>query len=67
MSFATRVLHLRTVRARLTLWNVLTLGLVLVILAAVLRTIAGRNLLASVDADLRQRSARHVDFWANVP
>jgi signal transduction histidine kinase len=67
MSFATRVLHLRTVRARLTLWNVLTLGLVLVILAGVLRTITGSNLLSSVDVDLRQRSIRHVAYWANVP
>jgi len=56
----------RTVRARLTLWNVLVLTLVLVTLAGVLRTIAGRNLLAAVDEDLHRRSARHLDFWANI-
>ena len=57
----------RTVRARLTLWNVFVLALVLVVLAVVLRTIVARNLMASVETDLRARSFRHTDWWANVP
>lgn len=67
MNLGRLLLYPRSVRARLTLWNMLVLALVLVAFAAVVRTIAGRNLLASVDVDLRQRSARHLDFWANVP
>ncbi len=57
----------RTVRARLTLWNVLVLGCVLLALGGILRTIVARNLLASVDADLIARAAHHVGFWANMP
>ena len=56
----------RTVRARLTLWNVFVLALVLVTLAVALRTIVTRNLMASVEADLKARSVRHTDWWANV-
>ena len=57
----------QTLRARLTLWNTLLLALVFALLGGALRAIAARNLLATVDADLRQRSLRHIFYWANLP
>ena len=58
---------IRTVRARLMLWNMLVLALVLVALGTVLRVGVAGSFMASVDHDLAGRSAKHTFFWANVP
>jgi heavy metal sensor kinase len=57
----------RTVRARLTLWNVAVLALVLLILGGVLRVTVERNLIASVDRDITERARWHQSFWSHAP
>ena len=54
---------LQTVRARLTLWNVLTLALVLLVLGGLLRVSVERNLMDSIDKDLSGRARRSQEFW----
>jgi heavy metal sensor kinase len=58
---------LRTVRARLTLWNVGVLAIVLLVLGGSLRLSAERNMLASVDREIAGRARRHQNFWAHAP
>ncbi len=60
-------LRITSVRARLTLWNVAALALILLGLGAALRWSVQRNLIASVDGDLRLRIARHQEFWQSPP
>lgn len=55
---------LRTIRARLTLWNVLALALTLLALGGVLRLSVERSLIVAIDGDLAVRARRHQDFWA---
>jgi heavy metal sensor kinase len=59
--------RITSIRARLTLWNVAALALILLGLGAALRWSVERNLIASVDSDLRLRIARHQEFWQNPP
>ncbi len=58
---------LRTMRARLTLWNVFVLALMLLTLGGILRAVVTHNLMAAIDSDLAHRALRHKEFWANVP
>jgi signal transduction histidine kinase len=59
---------LSSVRARLTLWNVGVLALVLLLLGLVLRYAVQRNLLAAVDRDLVARSRPLLVRWvAGLP
>lgn len=57
---------LRSVRVRLTLWNVAVVALTLVVLGGAVRLSARHNLMASVDADITARARRHQAFWAHV-
>lgn len=63
LSFA----FLRTMRARLTLWNMGVLALTLLALGGVLRVIIERNLTTSVHVELAERVRRHQRYWANPP
>lgn len=56
-------MNLSSVRARLTLWNVGVLALVLLSLGFVLRYAVQRNLLAAVDRDLLARSRPLIIRW----
>lgn len=58
---------LRTMRARLTLWNVFVLALMLLTLGSILHTVVTHNLMAAIDSDLAHRALHHKKFWANVP
>jgi heavy metal sensor kinase len=52
-----------SVRARLTLWNVVVLALALVVVGGILRYTVKANLTASVDRSLRKQGERVVPFW----
>lgn len=57
---------LKTVRARLTLWNVLVMALVFLTLGTILRLSVARSLLASTDSTLRSHAVRHRDWWGHT-
>ena len=54
-------LRLRSVRVRLTLWNVGVLALVLVVLGVALRAVVLNNLLGAMDRDMARRMHRITD------
>ena len=54
---------LKTVRARLTFWNVLVLAFVLLILGSVLRVTVEHNLMASIDENISSRAKGSQWFW----
>lgn len=54
---------LQTIRARLTLWNMLVLALVLIVLGAVLRVTVEFNLMASIDENITSRAEGSQRFW----
>jgi two-component system OmpR family sensor kinase len=58
-----RLFRLHTAKARLTLWNVSVLAMVLLALGSIVRLSVQRNLTASVDRDLANRVHRLERVW----
>ncbi len=59
--------HGLTVRARLTLWNVGVLALVLVVLGIALRYIVSATLLNGMDREIQGRAHRMIQDWSRRP
>jgi heavy metal sensor kinase len=60
---ARRMAVATSVRARLTLWNVVVLALALVVVGGILRYTVKANLTAAVDRSLREKAERVLPFW----